>query len=91
MPMPDAFDGYVEETVRMSSICLVSVARHGYSVPCELAGQMVSIRLYPAWVKVVAGDTIVAQHERLSYEGRTAYDRPHYIPLVLELEFPPFD
>lgn len=72
MPMPVAFDGYVQETVRVSSTCLVSVARNRYSVPCELAGQMVSVRLYPTRVKVVAGDTIVAEHERLPDKGRIA-------------------
>ena len=50
MPMPGPFDGYVEKPARVSSTCLVSVARNRYSVPCELVGQMVSTRLYPASV-----------------------------------------
>jgi hypothetical protein len=33
------FDGYVEKPARVSSTCLVSVARNRYSVPCELANQ----------------------------------------------------
>ncbi len=82
MPMPAAFDGYVEQPARVSSTCLVSVARNRYSVPCELAGQMVSTRLYPGSVAVVAGDTVVASHERLSNRGETRYDWQHYIPLV---------
>src|SRR4249919_936676 len=44
MPMPEPFDGYVEKPARVSSTCLVAVARNRYSVPCELAGQMVSTR-----------------------------------------------
>ena len=56
MPMPAPFDGYVEKPARVSSTCLVSVARNRYSVPCELVGQMVSTRLYPTRVVVVAGD-----------------------------------
>jgi hypothetical protein len=47
MPMPEPFDGYVEKPARVSSTCLVTVARNRYSVPCELVGQMVSSRLYP--------------------------------------------
>ena len=47
MPMPTPFDGYVEKPARVSSTCLVSVARNRYSVPCELFGQMVSTRLVP--------------------------------------------
>ncbi|VTU31314.1 Transposase [Variovorax sp. SRS16] len=82
MPMPAAFDGYVEEVARVSSTCLVSVARNRYSVPCELAGQMVSTHLYPTRVTVVAGDALVAEHERLTDKGKTRYDWQHYIPLV---------
>ena len=82
MPMPKAFDGYVEKPARVSSTCLVSVARNRYSVPCELAGQMVSTRLYPGRVVVVAGDAIVASHERRGDEGQTTYDWQHYIPLI---------
>jgi transposase len=82
MPMPEPFDGYVENPARVSSTCLVSVQRNRYSVPCELAGQMVSTRLYPTSVGVVAGDALVASHERLSDRGQTRYDWQHYIPLV---------
>ncbi len=82
MPMPEAFDGYVESPSRVSSTCLVSVSRNRYSVPCEWAGQIVSTRLYPARVAVVADDTIVASHPRLTMRGQTCYDWQHYIPLV---------
>ena len=46
MNMPAPFDGYVEKSARVSSTCLVTVARNRYSVPCEWAGHMVSTRLY---------------------------------------------
>jgi transposase len=82
MPMPEPFDGYVEKPARVSSTCLVAVARNRYSVPCELAGQMVSTRLYPSHVAVVANDSVVASHERLRDEGQTGYDWQHYIALV---------
>ncbi len=82
MPMPEPFDGYVEKPARVSSTCLVSVARNRYSVPCELAGQMVSTRLYPGSVVIVADDAVVARHERMSDSGGTRYDWQHYIPLV---------
>jgi hypothetical protein len=81
MPMPTPFDGYVEKPARVSSTCLVSVARNRYSVPCELHGQLVSTRLYPASV-VVVDDKIVARHDRLSNAGETRYDWQHYIPLL---------
>ncbi|SCC91758.1 transposase [Thiomonas sp. X19] len=82
MPMPVPFDGYVEKPARVSSTCLVSVARNRYSVPCELFGKLVSTRLYPASVVVVADDRIVARHDRLSNAGETRYDWQHYIPLL---------
>jgi transposase len=82
MPMTVPFDGYVEKPSSVSSTCLVAVARNRYSVPCELAGQTVSTRLYPRRVKVVAGDQVVADHERLNDEGKTQYDWQHYIPLL---------
>ena len=82
MPMPAAFDGYVEESARVSSTCLVSLAKNRYSVPCEFAGQMVSTRLYPTTVKIVAADAVVAEHRRLSDKGKVRYDWQHYIPLV---------
>ena len=82
MPMPAPFDGYVEDNARVSSTCLASVARNRYSVPCELVGQMVSTRLYPTRVTVVAGDAVVAEHERLSDKGKVRYDWQHYIPVL---------
>jgi transposase len=82
MPMPAPFDGYVEKPARVSSTCLVSVARNRYSVPCEFAGQMVSVHLYPTKVTVVADNAIVATHARLRDQGQTSYDWQHYIPLL---------
>ena len=82
MPMPTPFDGYVEKPARVSSTCLVTVSRNRYSVPCEFAGQMVSARLFPGRVCVVAGDAIVASHERVVERGQVRYDWEHYIPLV---------
>ena len=82
MGMPTPFDGYVERMARVSSTCLVVVGRNRYSVPCEWAGQMVSTRLYPMRVDVVAGDELVASHERLFDRGHTTYDWQHYIDLV---------
>ena len=69
MPMPSAFDGYVEKPARVSSTCLVSVARNRYTAPCELANHRASTRPYPERVDIAAADTIVASHERLSDRG----------------------
>ena len=82
MPMPAAFDGYVERPAKVSSTGLVSVARNRYSVPCEYVGQQVSTRLYPSRVEVAVGNNIVASHDRLAAAGNVNYDWQHYIDLV---------
>lgn len=82
MPMPTAFDGYVERTVRVSSTCLISVARNRYSVPCERVGQWVSSRLYPSRIVVIADETVIASHERLFDRDQVGFDWQHYIPLI---------
>ena len=56
MPMVAPFDGYVETLGKVSSTCLVTLDRNRYSVPCELVGQAVSLRLYPERIDIVAHD-----------------------------------
>jgi hypothetical protein len=75
-------EGYIERSTKVSSTCLVAVARNRYSVPCELAGQRVRIRLYPNRVEIASNETIVASHARLRNRGNISYDWQHYIALV---------
>ena len=82
MPMVAPFDGYVETLGKVSITCLVSLDRNRYSVPCELVGQVVSLRLYPAQIDIVAHDAVVASHPRSFTRQQTLYDWQHYIPLV---------
>ena len=82
MPVPVAFDGYVEADARVSSTCLVTVARNRYSVPCALAGHRVVVHLYPERVSVVANRTVVAEHVRIIDRDRVVYDWRHYVPLI---------
>ena len=82
MPMVTPFDGYVETLGKVSSTCLVSFDRCKYSAPCELVGQMVSIRIYPERIDLVAHDTVVASHLRSIERNQTCYDWQHYIPLI---------
>jgi hypothetical protein len=56
----------------MCAHCLVAVARNRCSVPCELAGQMISTRLYPGSVVALAGDAVVARHARLTGSCRNS-------------------
>lgn len=82
MPMITPFDGYVETMGKVSSTCLVILDRNRYSAPCELVGQIVSIRVYPEQIDIVAHDTLVASHRRSFARKETLYDWQHYIPLI---------
>lgn len=82
MPMVVPFDGYVEVTAKVSSTCLVMVERNRYSVPCALAGQRVSVRLYADRIDVYADEDCVARHERNFERDQVRYDWQHYIPLL---------
>jgi hypothetical protein len=72
----------VEIVARVSSTCLVTVKRNRYSVPCELAGHRVGVRLYPARIMVCADQQIVAEHPRALDRAQIMYDWRHYIPLL---------
>ena len=64
-------DGHRPKPARVSSTCLVAVARDGYSVPCEWAGHLVSTRLYPNRVVIACDQEIVASHSRTAGAGQT--------------------
>lgn len=82
MPMVTPFDGYVETLGKVSSTGLVIEDRNRYSVPCELVGQMVSLRIYPERIDFVAHDAMVASHPRSFERKQVRYDWQHYIPLI---------
>ncbi len=82
MPMPTAFDGYLESQHKVSSTSLVAVASNRYSVPCEFVGQRVGARLYPERIDIALGETIIASHLRQPNSNKIIYDWQHYIPLI---------
>jgi len=82
LPMPQAFDGYVEQPVRVSGTCLVYLQRNRYSVPAEYAHRIVSLRAYPEEVVVVADSQVIARHVRRFERYQTIYDWQHYLSVV---------
>ena len=82
MPNPRPFDGYVEQPARVSATALVHTQRNRYSVPTEYVHQVVSVRLYPTEVAMVADGTEIARHRRHFDRYRTAYDFRHYLGLL---------
>ncbi len=81
--MPVDFDGYVETEARVSSTCLIRVARNPYSVPCALHGHC-QVHLYPERVIVaVANDETVVDHTQARWTAtRWPTDWRHYVPLI---------
>ena len=82
MPCPRPFDGYVEQPVRVSSTSLITYQRNRYSVPCEWVNQMVSLRVYPETLLVVAQDASLVRLSRSFERDQTIYDWQHYIELI---------
>ncbi len=82
MPVPRAFDGYVELLARVSSTGLIHLERNRYSVPTEHANSAISVRMYHDHIAVVADGQRVASHSRSFERSQTFYDWQHYISLV---------
>ena len=81
-PFTAAFDGYFEQTVRVSSTCLVACDRNRYSVPADYAGKTASLRAYADRIRVVAEARVVAEHPRQFGRGRFIFDPWHYLPVL---------
>ncbi len=87
MPLPPAFDGFVEQSKRVSPTCLISFERNRYSVPASFANRPVSLRVYPERIVVAAEGQIVCEHPRVIQRShhllpRTVYDWRHYLAVL---------
>jgi hypothetical protein len=82
MPCPKPFDGYVEHQVRVSATGLIHFQRNRYSVPTRHVNDILSLRVYPQQLVLVAEGTEVARHTRSFERELTFYDWQHYIALV---------
>lgn len=86
MPMPTPFDGFVEQTKRVTPTCLVHVERNRYSVPASYANRPISVRLYADRVVMAAEGQVIAEHlrriNRTHDGGLTIYNWRHYLSVV---------
>ncbi len=82
MPNPRAFDGYVEQPVRVSATALIHFQRNRYSVPCEWIHAVVSLRAYADGLLVVGPDGRQVRLARSFERDQTLYDWMHYIALI---------
>lgn len=87
MPLPTPFDGYVEQSKRVSPTCLITFDRNRYSVPASFANRPVSLHIYPDQLVIVAEGNVVCEHRRIiershRQPGRIIYDWHHYLAVV---------
>ena len=82
MPNPAPFDGYVEQPVRVSSTALIHFQRNRYSVPTSAAHHVISLRVYPTELVLVAEGHVLARHVRCFDRYQTRYDWQHYIDAI---------
>ena len=87
MPLPPAFDGFIELSKRVSPTCLISFERNRYSVPASFANRPVSLRIYPDRLVVAAEGNILCEHGRIIQRShtlppRTIYDWRHYLTVL---------
>jgi len=87
MPVPAAFDGFIEYSKRVSSTCLITFEHNRYSVPASFANRVISLRVYPERLVIVAEARVVAEHVRAfnrdkSTPGQTIYDWRHYLSVA---------
>jgi len=77
-----AFTGYTTAERRAGTQCLVRFDGNHYSVPCEYAGKLVSIRIFADRLTLAADGKTVAEHVRNFEKGRFVLDPLHYLPLL---------
>lgn len=82
MPLPPAFDGFIEHPVRVSPTCLVTFERNRYSVHAAHANRWASLRAYADRIVVVSDGEVVAEHARCFDRSNTAFDWRHYLPVL---------
>lgn len=78
------FDGYVEQILRVSSTCLVTIERNRYSVPAQYARQVVSVQTTADRIKIVVDDVIIASHARLFSRDQLVCDIWHYLAVLTQ-------
>lgn len=81
-PVTMPFDAYIEQPLRVSSTCLVSIDRNRYSVPAEWVGKVVSVRISADLIRVVAGGELVARHERQFGRNQLICEPWHYLSVL---------
>ena len=80
--MPAPFDGFAEDTGRISQTCLVNFERNRYSVECRYAGRVATVRAYAERVVLMCSDEVIGDHPRFFGRGHVQYNPWHYVPAL---------
>ncbi|MEA9393635.1 IS21 family transposase [Acerihabitans sp. TG2] len=81
-PVSVPFNSYVEQPLRVSSTCLITIDRNRYSVPAAWAGKVISVRLSAEYVRAVADGLEIACHVRVFGRDQVFCDPWHYLPIL---------
>lgn len=77
-----SYTAYVEETKRVSHLCLIRIDRNRYSVPAHWANAVISVRLTADCVRIVAEGQMIAEHARCFGRDQLICDPWHYLPIL---------
>ena len=79
---PNEFDGYVIETRKVRTDCLVQYDHNNYSVPCMYVNKKVEVHVYASKIKIEDRGIIIAEHERSFKRDQYIFNPEHYIPIL---------
>jgi hypothetical protein len=80
--IPVPFDGYAEDTARISQTCLVNFERNRYSVDCRFASRVATVRAYAERIVLMHGEEMIGDHPRFFDRGHVQYNPWHYVPAL---------
>jgi transposase len=86
LPEPTPTFGPLRE-VLVRSTGRVRFETNEYSVPIQYAYQRLTLQADPFRVRLLAGETVVAEHPRSYGQRQVVEDWRHYVPLLLEKPF----
>lgn len=76
---------YQPSKLKEAKVDKLSLVRHDncfYSVPTQLVGRSVLVRIKPFDIEILTGKELVAKHGRLYEHGRIATELSHYLDLL---------
>jgi len=76
------FDPYVKEHAKVDKYQTVCFQTNRYSVPKRWAFEKVTIKAYPFHIRIVAGDTEIARHDRCYGRNQQILEPLHYLAIL---------